>query len=70
MQDAHAQLTFIPVAGRIDERTLVQVPVLTEQVHVVSEPHERLGQARVVHVGARAVEQIAVEDQHPHRAAA
>ena len=43
--------------------------VLAEQVHLVAERDERRGEARVVDVGAGAVQQVAVEDQdaHPRR---
>jgi hypothetical protein len=40
-----------------------RLSVLTEEVDVVTEPRERLREARVVDVAAGAAEQVAVEDQ-------
>ena len=52
--------------GGVDERVLLGVALLAEQVHLVAEPHERRGEAGVVDVRARPAEQIAVEDQDAH----
>ena len=43
------------------------VALLAEQVNLVAEPHQRVGQAGVVDVGPGAAEQVAVEDQDAHR---
>ena len=53
-------------ADRVDPVELAGVAVLAEQMDLVAEPGERLGQARVVDVGAGAPEQVAVEDEDAH----
>ena len=41
--------------------------VLAEQVDLVAEPGQRLGEVGVVDVAAGAAQQVAVEDQDAHR---
>jgi hypothetical protein len=48
-------------------REVACVAILAQQVNLVSQPRQRAGQARVVDVGARAAQQVAVEDQDLHR---
>jgi hypothetical protein len=68
---AHGQreLPAVPVACRVDPVKRQRVAVLTEHVHLVAGPLERLAERAVVDVRAGSGQQIAVEDEHPHAAA-
>ncbi len=67
-QRAHPQLSLLPLPDGVDEGLALGVAVLAEQVHLVAEAHKRPREARVVDVGARAREQVAVEDQDAYGA--
>ena len=60
-------LAPVPVADRVDERVLVGVAILAEQVPVVPLAHERRRQARVIGVRSCPAEQVAVEDKDAHQ---
>ena len=64
----HDQVPALPAAHGVHERELGGVAVLAEQVHLVTELGEGVRQAGVVDVAAGASQQVAVEDQDPHRA--
>ena len=52
--------------GRLD-RPIGSLAVLAEQVDLVAEPGQRLGEVGVVDVAAGAAQHVAVEDQDAHR---
>ena len=60
-------LAVLPRPHGVDERQLVRSPLLRDEVDGRSGACQRRGQARVVDVGAGAVQQVAVEDEDPHR---
>ena len=64
--DRQLELAAVPVAGRVDPRQVQRRAVLAEQMQLVARPHERLAELRVVDVGPRAAQQVAVEDQDAH----
>jgi hypothetical protein len=66
--DLDGQRAAVPVARGVDPVERERVAVLAQQVDLVPAPHERLRQRRVVDVRAGPGEQIAVEDEHAHRA--
>jgi hypothetical protein len=57
------QCSGIPVADRIHEGALGGITVLAEEMDRRPETGHRCGQSCVVHVGAGAIEQVAVEDE-------
>src|SRR5207247_1789387 len=57
----------VPAPDRVDERKLARVAVLAEQMDLVAEADEGGGQRRVVDVAAGAAQQVAMEDEDPHR---
>ncbi len=62
----HHELAPVPVAHGGDELELFGVALLTEEIDLVPEAHERGGEARVVDVGACPPQQVAVKDEHTH----
>src|SRR3954453_1492697 len=62
------RLAVDPGADRVDEVELARAALLREQVDRRAPPGERRGEPRVVHVRARAAQEVAVEDQDPHAA--
>ena len=52
---------------RVDEVELLGPRLLAEQVDAVPGPRQRRAQAGVVDVGARPAQEVAVEDEDPHR---
>ena len=49
------ELAAVPVPGGVDERLALGMAVLAKQVHLVAEPDQRVGETRVVDVGAGAL---------------
>ena len=65
----HDELAVAPRAHRVDETKLFGTPLLTEEVDLVAEAGERLGQLGVVNVRAGSAKQVTVKDEDPHAAA-
>ena len=65
-----AQSAGVPVARRIHPLQLERRALLAEQVQLVPGTHQRRPELGVVDVGARAVEQVPVEDEDAHDATA
>ena len=67
---AHLELQRapVPVAGGVDPRERERLAVLAQQVDLVPVAGERRGELGVVDVRPGAAQQVAVEDENPHRA--
>jgi hypothetical protein len=65
-QDLDPRLTPLPGPDRVDEVQRLRPPVLGEQVDDVSAAAQGGGQARVVDVGPRAMQEVPVEHQDAH----
>src|SRR5207248_6855790 len=56
-----------PAADGVHERQLAGMAVLAEQVHLVAQANEGRHERRVVYVAPGPAEEVAVEDEDPHR---
>src|SRR5206468_373582 len=65
-QRPHDEATVAPLAYRVDEIEPLEMPVLAEQMDLVSSASQCRGEVRVVDVGTRPGKQIAMEHQDSH----
>ena len=66
---AHPQLPALPRPHRVDPVQPLGRPVLGQEVDLVPQARQGSREAGVVDVGPRAAQQVAVEDEQPHRRA-
>ncbi len=64
----HVDREQVTDVGVVDLDTLqLDLPVLAEQMDLVAETGQRLGEVGVVDVAAGPAQHVAVEDENPHR---
>ena len=60
------ELARLPASDRVHEPEPRRVPFLTDEMHLVPEPHQSVGELGVVHVRPGPPQKVAVEDQDAH----